>query len=146
MCPSGLPLSGQTDARLFGAALAQGEQFPDDLLGFAQDQGSAGLQLDVALLEGWVSRPELSDRGHIQEPVSGQALQEGFEFICREFNRDGGGGRSGEGGEREKQNKIRRSQVSYMLAMPFLITANLFTTVFLIPPTWLRSFSCVIGI
>lgn len=91
MCPSGLPLSGQTDARLFGAALAQGEQFPDDLLGFAQDQGSAGLQLDVALLEGRVSRPELSDRGHIQEPVSGQALQEGFEFICREFNRDGGG-------------------------------------------------------
>lgn len=88
MYASGLPLSGQTDARLFGAAFAQGEQFPDDLLGFAQDQGCAGLQLGVALLEGQVSRPELGDHGHIQEPVSGQAFQEGFEFICREFNRE----------------------------------------------------------
>lgn len=33
--PSGLPFSGETDARLFGTAFAQGEQFPHDLLGFA---------------------------------------------------------------------------------------------------------------
>lgn len=85
MCPFGLPFSGQADAGLFRAAFAQGEQFPHDLLGFGQDQGSAGLQLDVALLEGQVSWPELGDRGHIQEPVSGQAFQEGFEFIWREF-------------------------------------------------------------
>lgn len=94
--PSGLPLSGQTDARLFRAAFAQGEQFPDDLLGLAQHQGSAGLQLGIALLEGQVGRPELGDHGHIQEPVGGQSLQEGFEFICRDFNRDREGGRGGE--------------------------------------------------
>lgn len=104
MYPSGLPLSGQTDARLFGAAFAQGEQFPDDLLGFSQDQGGAGLQLGVALLEGQVSRPELGDNGHIQEPVSGQALQEGLDFICR----DGEGDRRGEreGGERQNRTKL----------------------------------------
>lgn len=84
MYPSELPLSGQTDARMFGAAFAQGEEFPDNLLGFAQDQGSVGLQLGVALLERQISRPELGDHGHVQKPVSGQALQEGFEFICRE--------------------------------------------------------------
>lgn len=83
MYPGGLPLSGQTDARLVGAAFAQGEQFPDDLLGFSQDHGGAGLQLGVALLEGQVGRPELGDHGHIQEPVCRQALHEGFEFICR---------------------------------------------------------------
>lgn len=77
--------------RLLGAAFAQGEQFPDDLLGFTQDQGSTGLQLGVALLEGQVSRPELGNHGHIQEPVSWQALQEGFEFICRVQQRQGGG-------------------------------------------------------
>lgn len=76
--------------RLFWTAFAQGEQFPDDLLGFAQDQGSAGLQLCIALLERQVSRPEASNRGHIQEPVSGQALQEGFEFICRETGMEAG--------------------------------------------------------
>ena len=103
---SGLPLSGQTDARLVGATFAQGEQFPDDLLGFAQNQGSAGLQLDIALLEGQVSRPELGNHGYIQEPVSGQALQEGFEFICREFNRDRERDRGGEGKvEKEKKEQ-----------------------------------------
>ena len=102
MCPGGLPLSGQTDARMFGAAFAQGEQFPDDFLGFAQDQGGAGLQLGISLLEGQVSRPVLGDHGHIQEPVSGQALQEGFKFICREVDRSG----EGEGGEREKRRKL----------------------------------------
>lgn len=102
--PIGLPFSGQTDVRLLGAAFAQGEQFPDDLLGFTQDQGSAGLQLGVALLEGQVSRPELGNHGHIQEPVSGQALQEGFEFICREYNRDREGG--DRGGERENRTKL----------------------------------------
>lgn len=70
VCLGGLPLSGQTDARLFGAAFAQGEQLPDDLLGFPFDQGGAGLQLGVALLERQVGRPELRNHGHVQEPVS----------------------------------------------------------------------------
>lgn len=108
---SGLPLSGQTDARLFGAAFAQGEQFPDDLLGFAQDHGSAGLQLGVALLEGQVSRPELGDHGDIQEPVSGQALQKGFEFICRQYSR---GRERGKWREREKQSNVRSSEIIYV--------------------------------
>lgn len=133
MYPSGLPLSGETDARLFGAAFAQGEQFPDDLLGFAQDQGSAGLQLGVALLEGQVSRPELGDHGHIQEPVSGQALQEGFEFIWR-GQRQGGGQKWRKGRWRKrKQNQIRHAQVIYMITIPFLSTINLFSTVDCIP-------------
>lgn len=59
--PVGSPLSGQTDARLFGATLAQSEHLPDDLLCFAHHQGSAGLQLGVALLQGEVSRPELGN-------------------------------------------------------------------------------------
>jgi len=70
-CDGGLPLPGQTDARVFGAPLAQGEQFLYDLLGFAHDQGGAGLQLGVALLEGQVGRPEPGDRGRVQEPVGG---------------------------------------------------------------------------
>lgn len=127
MCPSGLPLSGQTDARLFGAAFAQSEQLPDDLLGFAQDQGSAGLQLGVALLDGQVSRPELGDHGHIQEAVSGQALQEGFEFICR-GQRQGGGQRW----RKRKQNQIRHAQVIY-ITIPFLSTINLFSAFYFIP-------------
>lgn len=87
--PVGSPLSGQTDARLFGATFAQSEQLPDDLLRFPHHQASAGLQLGVALLEGEVSRPELGNHRHIQEAVGGQALQEGFEFICRDRNREG---------------------------------------------------------
>lgn len=83
------PLSGQTDVRLFRAAFTQGEEFPDDLLGFAQNQGCAGLQLCIALLQGQVGRPEASDCRHIQEPVSGQALQEGFEFIWKETRQEG---------------------------------------------------------
>lgn len=90
MYVSGIPLSGQADVRLFRAAFAQGEQFPGDLLGFAQDQGSAGLQLCVTLLEGQVSWPEASYCGHIQEPISGQTSQEGFELICREMGRGAG--------------------------------------------------------
>lgn len=133
MYPSGLPLSGQTDVRLFGAAFAQGEQFPDDLLGFSQDQGGAGLQLGVALLEGQVSRPELGNNGHIQEPVSGQALQEGLDFICRD--REGGQERREGRGRKTKQNKIRQfsSQVTHMLTTPIWSAANLFATVYFIP-------------
>lgn len=96
----GLPLSGQTDVRLFRAAFTQGEQFPDDLLGFAEDQGGAGFQLCVTLLERQVSRPEASNCRHIQKVVSGQALQEGFEFICMEARR-GRGVEEGKARERE---------------------------------------------
>lgn len=71
MCPSGIPLSGQADARLFGAAFAQGEQFPDDFLGFPQDQSGARLQLGVTLLDGQVGRPELGNHGHVQEAIGG---------------------------------------------------------------------------
>ncbi len=131
--PSGLPLSGQTDARLFGAAFAQGEQFPDDLLGFAQDQGSAGLQLGVTLLEGQVSRPELGDRGHIQEPVGGQAFQEGFEFICRGQRQGGGQKRRNGRWRKRKQNQIKHAQGIYMITTAFLSTINLFSTVYFIP-------------
>lgn len=105
MYVSGLPLSGQADVRLFRAAFAQGEQFPDDLLGFAQDQSSAGLQLCITLLQGQVSRPEASYRGHIQEPISGQASQEGFEFICRETGR-GAGAEEGRVRDRESRTKL----------------------------------------
>lgn len=82
--PTGLPLSWQTDARLLGAAFAQREQLPDDLLRLPQHHRHAGLQLGVAFLEGGVSGPELGDGGHVQEVVSGQVLHEGFEFIWRE--------------------------------------------------------------
>lgn len=96
----GLPFSGQTDARMFWAAFAQGEQFPDDLLGFTQNQGRAGPQLGVALLQRQVSHPGLGNHGHIQKPVSGQALQEGFEFICRR----GQASEKGKGAERETRH------------------------------------------
>lgn len=52
MCPGELPLLGETDAGLFGAAFTQREQFPDDLLGFAEDKDGAGLQLGITFLEG----------------------------------------------------------------------------------------------
>lgn len=52
VCPGGLPLLGETDAGLFGAAFTQREQFPDDLLGFAEDKDGAGLQLGITFLEG----------------------------------------------------------------------------------------------
>lgn len=105
MYVSGLPLSGQADVRLFWTALAQGEQFPDDLLGFDQDQGGAGLQLCITLLEGQVSRPEASYRGHIQEPICRQASQEGFEFICRETGR-GKGAEEGKVRDGESRTKL----------------------------------------
>lgn len=109
---------------MFGAAFAQGEQLPDDLLGFSQDQGGAGLQLGVAFLEGQISRPELANNGHIQELVSGQALQEGFKFICRSAER--GRKEEREGGEQD------RTIISYVNNTPLEHCKN--STVYFIPP------------
>lgn len=108
---------------MFGAAFAQGEQLPNDLLGFSQDQGGAGLQLGVAFLEGRISRPELGNNGHIQELVSGQALQEGFKFICRS-------GERGRKEEREGGEQDRTGQLIHMSTTPFWSTANILHSLF----------------
>lgn len=76
------PLLGQAEAGLPVAALAEVEEPADNPMGLLEQHFQAGSQLLVAVLEAGVHGPELGDGCGVEEPVVGQPLQQGLEFLC----------------------------------------------------------------
>lgn len=60
-CFEQLPVSGQADLWLFGAALAECEEFAHNLMRFSQDHFCVHLQQPVTPLQGQIRAPEPQD-------------------------------------------------------------------------------------